>query len=339
MSGISLKLKERKNLRIFYHFYKLYIKSFFSSPISVFLGMIIVTFTLFMWLLFREGDPFILASAIGAMVARVAMQLFHRNLVLQKANGFTTIMNFTPVNPLLRMSASIVANLTICLGMGFVMIMATIAIFPEQREIVAGVNWTMFLSAVFLLWFLVILMAITIDMFFKNAMKGMILIITMYIFVYNLLGCAYPYQIIANYSWLNIMLYTFPPRYMMNVMQAGWVNAKNLVYNDPEFSVDWKLKGNLALPYIVTFACIILLLTILIMVIIIKAKYHKKDGYGSSVILKLSTKYIRDIKRSTSFEEIQNLRKEHLEKLGYRFDDEIEVKASIKKKKIKKGRK
>ncbi|AHI53112.1 hypothetical protein [Spiroplasma culicicola] len=330
------KVFVKKQSKMFFSFYKLSLITFFSSPINIFLGIILMHFILFMWLMYRENDPFILASAVGAMVVRNSMHLFYRGLTAHKSSGFAMMIRYTPAHPLIRPIANIVANFTINLVLIIVMIGSTLLIYPSQKAIIGNVNWNMFLTATFLLWFLTVLISYTTYRFVEDSTKGMIIVNLIYVLAYNLLGCAYPYHIIANYSWLNTILYFFPLRYMMNVMQAGWVNATNLVYTgNPEYEVDWHLGQNLAIPYLITLTFILIFLILLIVVIIIKVNNNKKDNYGSNIVLKLSTKYIRDIKRCTSFEEIKELRKNHLEEMGYRLDNEDDLKIDFKKKKIK----
>ncbi|AGR41447.1 ABC-2 transporter permease [Spiroplasma taiwanense] len=315
------KTKFKLNLKIFYNLYILSIKSFLYSPLNMFLGVFLILFILIIWLLFKSDDPFIFASAIGTLIARNGVHTFYRNVNMNRTVGFSQRMKFTGMNGFLRPFANILASFTINALILMLMLTIIIIFFKEQRNMFEHVNWTMFLTGAFLLWILSVLISYSIYVFCKNQTWGNIIASLIYLISYNLLGCAFPYETIAgNAPWLNFVLYFVPQRYMMNVMQAGWVDATNLNYlgkNNGQYKVDFKLRENLLIPYLITFSFILILSILLITFIIINVQRRKKDGYGANIVLKLSSKYIRDIKRCTNIEELNNLRSQHLTQLGF----------------------
>ncbi|AHB36581.1 hypothetical protein [Spiroplasma apis] len=337
MKESNKTFKFKNNFKVFFDFYKLSLKTFFVSPLNILLGIVIIFFVLWIWLLYRENDPFILSSAIGSLIIRNGLHTFYRGLNSHKETGFTKRIDYTPINVWIKPFAYILSSLTINVIVSIALLSSTLIVFDTQMELVKHVNWPMFISGAFFLWLLSVLMSYSIYTFFKRSSMALILALLLYILAYYLLGCAYPYNIIAKYDWLNSFLYAFPQRYMMNVMQAGWVGATNLVFTDienaGEFAVDWKLTQNLWVPYLATFGFILLFSILLIMVIIIKVEKHKKDKFGVSLILRLSTKYINDLKRCASLEELKTLRKKHLEEIGYRSDTKDWSKVTFKKKK------
>ncbi|AKX33915.1 ABC transporter permease protein [Spiroplasma litorale] len=319
------------NYRVFNRLYFLWIKSFIFSPLNMFLGVFLIIFTQFIWLAFKSSDPFIFASALGSLIVRNSCHTFYRTLNLSRTTGFTNRLIYTKANNFLRPLSHLAASLTINFVVSIIMLGLTVIFFEEQRVLLSGVNWFMFISGAFLLWLLSVLICYTIYIFFKNYMLGNIVAIILYMLCYNLLGLAFPYQSIAKLEWLNVILYLLPQRYMMNVMQAGWVNATNLVYQSNEFpwsNVDFKLTNNLWLPYLVTFGFILIFFFINYLHLANKSKQFKKDDYGSSIIVKLSNKYIREIKRCTTIDDLNQLRNKHLEETGH----SVTIKKNIEKK-------
>ncbi|ASP28020.1 ABC transporter permease [Spiroplasma corruscae] len=307
------------NYKVFNRLYWLWIKSFIFSPLNMFLGVVIIIFTQFIWLSFKSTDPFIFASALGSLIVRNGCHTFYRTINMSRITGFTERLTYSKANNYLRPISHLAASLTINFIVGLIMLTLTVIFFKEQRQLVKNVNWYMFISGAFLLWLLSILICYTVYIFYKNYMLGNIVVIIIFMLCYNLLGLAFPYQSIAKLEWLNLILYFLPQRYMMNVMQAGWVNATNLVYSSPEFpssSVDFKLTTHLWVPYLVTFGFIFFFFLLSFMHINKKAKQFKKDSYGASVIAKLSNKYIRDLKRCSSISELNSLRDKHFEETG-----------------------
>ncbi|AOG60659.1 ABC transporter permease [Spiroplasma helicoides] len=315
------RIKLRTGLVSFSSLYRLSFKTYLRSPINVFLGIFLFYFICLMWLLFRSDDPFILASATGAIIVRNSIHMLYRNLSIHKVTGFSTKLEFTPVNPVSLLLAHITANLTIvsiaCAGlMGIVSIL-----FGHQRLLIANVNWYMYISGALLLYITFVLMCFIMYIYVNDVPLAMIFANMFYIISWYFLGCAYPYYILSKYQILNWIMYFFPARYMMNVMQAGWVNSTNLKYTDTlnagKYNVDWKLTDHLTLPYFVTLGIIIFLVIVLATTIIFKLNKHKKDSYGASLIQKLSSRYISEIKRCGSLEDLKNLRNNHLKEIGY----------------------
>ncbi|AKU79492.1 hypothetical protein [Spiroplasma turonicum] len=326
------------NTKIFFRLYLLWIKSFIFSPLNVFLGVILIIFTQFIWLAFKGSDPFIFASAIGSLIVRNSCHTFYRTINMSRITGFTSRITYTKANNYLSPLSHLAASFTINFIVSLIMLGLTVIFFKEQRTLLSNVNWFMFVSGSILLWLLSILMCYTVYIYYKNYTLGNIVVIIIYMFCYNFLGLAFPYQSIAKLEWLNILLYLLPQRYMMNVMQAGWVNATSLVYSSPNFpssSVDFKLTNYLWLPYLVTFLFIFLFFIINLTHLMNRNKQFKKDGYGSSVIAKLSNKYIRDIKRCSNIDELNELRINHLNETGH-FDL---IRNNVQKSKIRKQEK
>ncbi|AUB31866.1 hypothetical protein [Spiroplasma floricola] len=309
-------IKLNNNWKSFKDLYWLSIKTFVYSPINMFLGVFLVIFTLFIWLFFKGDNPFLFASAIGTLIVRNGVQTFHRTLANNKNTGFVQRINNTGLNGFVRPLANILANFTINFIISVFLMFLTLIFFKEQRNLFSNVNWWMFITGTFCLWLLSVLISYSIFIFVDSTTVGGIYASLIYIFAYNLLGCAFPYEVIARINWLNIILYFLPQRYMMNVMQAGWVNAKNLVFEgigeNHLYKVDFRLGGNLAIPYLITFGFIFLLLFFLITFIIIKVRQTKKDIYGTSVVIQLSTDYIKEIKKCSDIVELKKIREKHI---------------------------
>ena len=332
-----------KKISIFMRLYFLALKSFFVSLLNLFLGFILITFVTFVWMMLNPDDPFILASAVGAVVVRNGMHLFFRTYDMHKINFNYRIHN-TPLNPIYQSASHLAANFSVNFLISLFLISLTFAIYPSQREAAINVNWFVFIIAAISLWILEACITLSLARFINNSIVGLIISIFIFIISWNFLGLAFPYHIVAQYDVLNMALYFFPPRYMLNTMQAAWVGQNNLVFidynyinglSDVDFSVDFRLGGTLLIPFAVTYGIIILLLTILFISIIKKMRNNKKDVYGSHLIQKLSNQYIRDIKRCTNFNQLNDLRKIHFEEQGLRINKKKINKSSLKIKKVK----
>ncbi|ARU91418.1 hypothetical protein SCLARK_00787 [Spiroplasma clarkii] len=315
----------KNNFAIFIRLYLLALKSFFRSVINIFLGIVLITFVIFVWLLFHNDEPFLLASAVGAIIVRNGIHLFYRTLDMHKNGGLKMRLAYTPLSPWILPVAHIVANFTINLLLSCFLVGATLLFYPSQRTVAANVDWLFFVLAAVSLWILGVCMTFCVAVFVPSSVWGLIISIIFFIVSWNFLGITFPYHIIATYAGLNIALYLFPPRYMLNAMQAAWVGQRNLVFEDQNFltgqsnidySVNFKLGGTMFVPFGVTYGIIILLTIVLITRSIKIRNQSKKDGFGSSLIQKLSNQYIRDIKRCTSFEKLNSLRTGHLAERG-----------------------
>ncbi|WP_338984608.1 hypothetical protein [Spiroplasma endosymbiont of Diplazon laetatorius] len=335
MKKNSNQIKLHNNLRTFRDLYLLSLKTFVYSPINMFLGVFLVIFTLFIWLTFKSDNPFLFASAIGTLIVRNGVHTFHRTLSNNKNTGFIGRINNTGLNVFIRPAANILANFTINFVITLILMLLTIIFFNDQRSLFSGVNWAMFIFGAISLWLLSVIISYSIFIYVKSTITGTIYVSLIYLFSYNLLGCAFPYEVIAKISWLNIILYFLPQRYMLNVMQAGWVNATNLNYAgiDGKYKVDFRLGENLAIPFAVTYAMILILSFCLITFIIVNVRKTKVDIYGTSVVLKLSSDYIKDIKKCSSISELKELRKKHLEEtdLNSRYIKSAQSKRLMKK--------
>ncbi|QGS52141.1 hypothetical protein [Spiroplasma tabanidicola] len=327
MAKNMLSSKVKNRMYVFWKFYRLSTKTYFCSPINVFLGIFLFYFITLIWLLYRSTDPFILASATGAITVRNAIHMLYRNLNIHRETGFSSKVDFLPVSPFRVLFANILANFVIVFIANSGLILITYLAYPHQRTLIANVNWSMYISSILMLYFLMVILCYIMYIYIKDPMVSMILANVIYIFTWYFLGCAYPYNIVTHYKWLNIVMYAFPPRYMMNVMQAGWVNAPDLKYVDTfntsshNYSVEWNLGGNLAIPYAATIGIILFFGFFLVLHFLIKLRRRTKDDYGTSIILKLSNRYIRDIKRCSSIEQLANLRSSHLKEMGYSNDN------------------
>lgn len=339
----------KKKLIIFWRFYLLALKSFFSSFVNIFLGIILITFVTFVWLMLRNDEPFLLASAVGAIIVRNGFHLFYRTIDLERAGNMNTRISYTPINPIVHPSAHIVANFSVNVLLSGFLIGLTLIFYPSQRVVASGVDWPLFIVSALSLWVLCIAMTLCVLIYIKSSVVGLIISTLFFIIGWNFLGISFPYHVVARYSGINIALYLFPPRYMMNAMQSSWVAQKNLIFVDNDFlngvrkidySVDFQLGETMLVPFAVTYGIIIGIAIILTFASVKQRNLAKKDAFGSNLIQKLSNEYIRNIKRCTSFEELNELRRAHLEKRGVNIkrEDIIQTNLKVKKaKKVKKG--
>jgi ABC-2 type transport system permease protein len=323
--------KSRGKVRLFFSYYTLYAKTIIFSPLNMFLGVYLNIFIMVSWLAFKQGDSFLLSSVVGTGIIRNAMYTFTRSLLNMKRVGINARLRVVPTSRRLEIGAACSWNFTYNLAVSCLLIGIACIFMPTQREMFTHVNWGMYLSGYFLLWLSSIIMAYVLYYSFKVPEISQSFAIIMYVIAYTFFGCAFPFAAVSKIQWLSIILYLFPQRYALNIMQAGWVNATTMRYSHPEWdeNVDWGFGGHLWIPYVVSVVVIALLIMIMISIYVKANAWHKKDQYGISLIQAQGDKYIKMIKRATSIAELDKIRAEFRKK---EHEDFHELKKAKRKK-------
>jgi ABC-2 type transport system permease protein len=306
-------LFKKNNAVIFFDYFVLYAKTIIFSPLSLFLGVWLNIFIMVSWFAFKQGDSFLLSSIVATGVIRNGMYTFLRSLLNIKRVGANDRLRLVPTNRAIEVSAALTWNFIYNLGSTIIFIGIALIFIPTQRVMFENINWLMYVSGYLLLWLSSVLTAYLLYIGFKNPENSQAVAIIMYVIAYTFFGCAFPFASVAKFGWLDIILYIFPQRYAINILQAGWVNATSMRYTNLEWSekVDWGFGGRLWLPYVISFCVLALLAFGLIMFYMKKNKWHKKDQYGN-LIHKRGSQYIKLIKSATSIEELDKIRNDYM---------------------------
>ncbi|WP_338983667.1 hypothetical protein [Spiroplasma endosymbiont of Othius punctulatus] len=288
------------------------IKNYFNSWLNVMQGIALQLVILLVWLTFKSNDPFILIALIGGSILRNSLYSFHRTLISERRNRWVDRLSNMPLNLSIRIIAQTLVSLTITFIVASMLLLLGFFGFVEQQNYIENINWLMVLSGLFLLVILSNLTAYVLNEWSNTSEWSQVVSVLFFNICWNFLGCAFPYYVIAEYDVLNTILYLVPHRYMFNVIQAGWVNATDMVYdNNSGYSVDFKMGGMLWVPYVMTFIYISIFLGLIFGHRYIKgiATFRTKEGAVYSK--RIESEYIYKVRNSNSFDELAKLYDEH----------------------------
>ncbi|AXK51289.1 ABC transporter permease [Spiroplasma alleghenense] len=304
----------KQNLKTIMILYRLQWKNWLKGYINLSLGIGVTILTLLIWLSFKQDDPFLLISAIAVGIARNSISTFLRTISDWRTKGFSERLDNTPISNSIKFFAIFSFNLFNCIFVTILVFGIGQAFFPEQRAYLSEINWAMLSTGLFLVWLISILLSYVIFIAFKNQQVMMAIATLLYFFITYLLGLGFPYHLIIQYQWLKVILYFIPHRYMINVLQAAWVNAPNMKYDfysgsELKWSVDFGFGGQLWIPYFVTILMIIIFTLIILLNFIYKNRFHKIEGAGFSAFKAKSLKYIDEIKNISDIQTLEAISK------------------------------
>ncbi|WP_339023109.1 hypothetical protein [Spiroplasma endosymbiont of Crioceris asparagi] len=259
----------------------LHTKTFFRMPWNIFVGLFVMYLILVMWLIFKPDNVFVIPSIVAVSITRNTVSNLYRVLFRYKFTSIDKRIMYLPT--------SIYTNfIAVCL-FSFIFnfinsaILMSVPIIFQSQITVHSTNWLMYLSGSLLLWITCVLTLYIIFfwMGIKYTQLAQGIVIVLYVVVFNLMGCAFPYDLIMQHKGLNAFLYLFPQRYAINIMQAGWINATDMIMpanittsNLP--AVSFGFAGQLWIPYLVSIVYIILMVGMLYIFFIFKseAQFH-----------------------------------------------------------------
>ncbi|ATZ17162.1 ABC transporter permease [Williamsoniiplasma luminosum] len=327
------KLNIKKNFRILCLLLKIETKNWFQGPMNLILGFGIALYIMVCWLVFKEGDPFLLVSGISVGVIRNGMFIYTRHHNEYRDSGMVNRLNQTSIPNYIRMLASLLFNLITTLGVSIVMFLVGITFFPDQRVLAAKANWAVVFTALTLVWLTSFVMGVFIFTFFKNSVISQMISILIYSTSTYFLGLGFPIDVILNpdYEWFGYILYAWPHRYAINLAQAGFANdtasgsiliIKDLVVNQERtISVNFGFDGKIWLAYLGAFLTIAFYGSLSIIKISNEIRFHRKNQYGLLVMTEESSKYVHQIKNAKNINELTNIykaRDEELRKMAFK---------------------
>ncbi|WP_342269090.1 hypothetical protein [Spiroplasma endosymbiont of Aspidapion aeneum] len=260
-------IKDKKWFSIVHFYFKYATTSYFFSPIKCFIGFFVILLVLNMWLITHSVDYFVVPSCVCVGMIRNTTQLFFLQLKQYRESCLHARIKYIK-KTLAPYIGFMLSNLLI----NIIIILLTLGnafIYKSQRDLLGNINWFYFIFGILLLWLLLISMAYSLYIYSRNLLASYCISITFYIFAVYYLGCAYPYYVIKEYAFIDNAMYFFPPKYIVNVVQASYVNATDLYFvfykSNKSISVDYGMGHNIWYPILISIGFILLLsfLTIL----------------------------------------------------------------------------
>ncbi|WP_338971337.1 hypothetical protein [Spiroplasma endosymbiont of Panorpa germanica] len=294
--------------------YRLQWKNWLKGYVNISLGIGVTILTLIIWLSFKQDDPFLLISAVAVGIARNSISTFLRTISDWRIKGFSTRLDNSPIPNSIKFFAIFSFNLFNCMFVTLLVFGIGQIFFVEQREYLSQINWAMLLTGLFLIWLISILLSYVIYIAFKSQQVILAIATLLYFFITYLLGLGFPYHLIIQYEWLKILLYFIPHRYMINVLQAAWVNAPNMKYDfysgsELKWSVDFGFNGQLWIPYLVTIIMIIVFTLIILINFIWTNRFHQIEATGFRSFKARGLKYIDEIKGISDLQTLEAINK------------------------------
>ncbi|QEH62094.1 hypothetical protein SCHIN_v1c08990 [Spiroplasma chinense] len=296
---------------IFKELWRLQLDNYKKDLFNLFSGWIITLITLVVWLSFKDTsesaglkqDNFVLASAIGVSCIRNCLFNFIRTIHDFKNKDFFNRLFSTKISKRFVFTLMIlfnqVANLIVtilffCVGM----------LYKDQRIKVADVNWLMFSIGYILLIIMCNLMAFIIAFTQKKLEWALVLGNITYFGAIFLLGLGIPYTTLSTVPWLMKLTFIIPQRYILNIMQAGWIDSPD--FTIPNHDTGFGYNENAWIPY-VTSVVWILFLALLLAFISVRAFEYENRKYKKYANRNKHLGIIYSIKRTQNLEELNNI--------------------------------
>ncbi|WP_146063662.1 ABC transporter permease [Williamsoniiplasma lucivorax] len=294
---------------------------------NLILGFGIALYTMVIWLVFKDADPFLLVSGISIGIIRNGMFIYTRHYNEYRDAGMVNRLNQTSIPNYIRALASIFFNLITTLGVSIIMFLVGITFFSAQRELVSRANWGVVLTALLFVWMTSFAVGLFIFTFIKNSILSQMIVILIYATSTYFLGLGFPIDVILNpdYHWFGYILYLWPHRYAINLAQAGFANDASsgsiliikdmVVTHERTISVDFGFDGKLWLAYLGAVIVLVMYLSMSVIKIMKELQFHRKNQYGLFVMTESSSKYIHQIKTATTVAELKAIHREHTDEI------------------------
>ncbi|WP_156923081.1 hypothetical protein [Mesoplasma seiffertii] len=253
-------------------------------------------------------------SGICVAIIRNSMCCFLKTLSEWRERGVWEKITLSRISTITKHAALIFFNIFSTLIICLLIFVITIACFPQQIDYLSNISPKMLLLGILLCWITCYVVALAIHQTFRNYKAANMVSLLFYFTSLQFLGLGFPFETITAVKWLNYVLYLHPFRYSVNIMQAGFVNAPNMLYSyvgseGTTVVVDFGYNQISWLPYLLAFAIIV----IFSLVYFVRSKTLKvwtNQYLGINLLSQsASNEYIRSIKLAQSLEEVKQLRK------------------------------
>ncbi|WP_338984609.1 ABC transporter permease [Spiroplasma endosymbiont of Diplazon laetatorius] len=298
---------------VFKIIFSMQLSNYKKDAFVIFSGWIITTLTLIIWLAFKnapvgestEGesivkiDDFILASAIGISVIRNCLFNFVKTLYDFKHTLFFEKLFSTSISKTFVFGTIILFNQLVNIIVAIFMF-AIGMLFANQRIYLGNINWFIFLLGFLLLSISSNLIALIIVFTTKKYEWASVIANLFYFLPVFLLGLGIPWNLLEENKFVMIIGFFLPQRYFLNIMASGWVGDIKMQEND------FWYNGNFWIPYLVSFAIIVILIIALIFIFVKKFEYENKKFQKYSSTMKHMA-IISSIKKASSIEELNDI--------------------------------
>ncbi|WP_026389647.1 hypothetical protein [[Acholeplasma] multilocale] len=221
-------MQNRNKARVFGKLFKAQLLNYFTDPTNIVLNFVITSVTMLGWVALKpvgtdgfSSDPFVLASAIAISSIRNSQHTLTTIMSDWRDKRFFKKISATPVSNYLTYSCIFVFNWFINILM-FAVLFGLGMIFESQRAVLYKVDILPFIIGFILNVVLSNVMALVIVQIFKNSQFAAIVTMLSYFLPMYLLGLGIPWNVVGQIKELNIVMYLFPHRYPLNLIQASW---------------------------------------------------------------------------------------------------------------------
>ncbi|MCL8211259.1 hypothetical protein LD125_00230 [Mesoplasma sp. JKS002658] len=284
-----------------------------QNIMNLFLGIGVSLYTMICWLAFKSDDPFLMISGISVGLVRNALYIHLKTNLDFRSKKWDNQLTLTPLPAWLNNLASVTFNVLSTMFICTFMLVVALIFFDEQRTLLGHSNQGMIWVGFILAWLTSYVIASFIFIYIKSNKLGQMVGLSIYFTTMYFLGLGFPFERIISVKWLNYVLYIHPFRYVMNIVQAGFVDSPNFFYQHDQF--DFGYQGMGWLPYLLAVIMIILYWTLYKIRFNYLYAFHRRNKYGEFVVKESSARYISQLRRAKSSEEVKNLHQEHSEML------------------------
>ncbi|AUF83726.1 hypothetical protein CXP39_02865 [Mesoplasma syrphidae] len=308
------KYNFKREWRVFWLFQKIQTKNWLKNYMNIFLGFFICLYTILCWVAFKDGDPFLMISGICVVIIRNSLWCFLKTLNEWREKGVWEKFSLSRVSTITKHSALIFFNIFSTLIISLVIFLITISCFPKQINYLNNINVGMLFLGILFCWITSYVVALAIHQTFKSYKVANMASLLLYFTSLQFLGLGFPFETITAVRWLNYALYLHPFRYTVNIMQAGFVNAPNMIYSyigsqGTIVTVDFGYQEIWWLPYLLSSGVVMFYSLIYFS----KSKTLKKmtNRYvGIRLVTQIDSKeYIKSLKLAQTLEELKELRR------------------------------
>lgn len=215
-----------KNARVFWLLWVVQTKYWADNIMNLFVGIGVSTYTMLCWLVFKSGDPFLLVSGISLGIIRNGLSIYQKTLIDWREQGTLKKLDNLPLNKYVKTSAIISFNFVSTISIALFMFLLAIISFPEQRYLLPYANWWMVMSGFLLTWLISFFVGTAVYLYVKKAALSQAIGILIYTTSLYFLGLSFPIETIMDprWAWFGDILYIWPHRYSLNIVQAGFAN-------------------------------------------------------------------------------------------------------------------
>lgn len=309
------------NWKTFKVMWKLQFSNYKSDIVSIAYGWFITSFTMIVWLTFKDTnpesqisyDPFVLASALGVSTIRNCMYNMSRTLYDFRRRGVFDKTYSTPISKKIAVISTISFNQSMNLVVS-VFLFGLAMLYSNQRSTLTNVNWPMFLIGYLFMVATCNLFAVITSNKVKSAEDATLVGNIFYYITSYLLGFTVPYTLLSENHLFLYLTYIIPQKYCLSIMQAGWIGSSDftVVHAGKVMKNGFGYSNQAYIPYIASILLIII--CIIIIALQLKRKYERGIRKYRKLRNRRETIYIINlIEKAESIEnlnEINRIRKQ-----------------------------